>query len=296
MRIVVSPQYDPYLNIAAEKTLFDEYDGEDTVFLWVNDPCVVIGRNQNAWLETDRTVLEEEDVRICRRYTGGGAVYQDHGNLNYSWITGSDSPKRILDMVSGTLRSFGMDAVRSERNDLLTEGRKFSGTASLRDDGKYLFHGTLMIGVDIARLERVLKPSRLKMQSHGIDSVRSRVINLNTVLPELSTERFTERFSELYPADTGVFPGDRDDVKALRNQLAGDAWLYEQSPGFDVLLEYRINGSLYQVSAKIVSGRIDAASVYTDSLDPADVSHIADRLRNMLFDEERIEEVIRAAL
>ena len=291
MKHLVSPVHDPYLNIAVERYLFDHYSGEELVLLWVNNPCVVIGRNQNAWLETDHTALKEEQAVLCRRYTGGGAVWQDRGNLNYTWITEENSPERIIRMIQDTLQSFGIPALRNERNDLLIGDRKFSGTASLMDEGVHLYHGTLMIDVDLDRLERVLTPSVLKMQSHGIDSVRSRVMNLNTLSRELTVEGMIQRFLQLFPSEEIPWPGE--EAQDLRSVLASEKWLLEQSPKFDVLLEYRIHGSLYSVSADVHSGRIEQVSVSTDDLRPVDTSALEEQLTGMLFDEDTIRRKIK---
>ena len=294
MKLLVSPVHDPYLNIAVERYLFDHYDGEEIVFLWVNDPCVVIGRNQNAWLETDLTVLKEEHAVLCRRYTGGGAVWHDRGNLNYTWITEEDSPSGIISMIRDVLHSFGIPALTNERNDLLINGKKFSGTASLMDDGIHLYHGTLMVDVDISRLERVLTPSKLKMKSHGIDSVRSRVMNLNTICSELTVEALIQRFTEMYPGKSVPWPGK--EAQDLRNALSSEEWLLEQSPKFDVLLEYRIHGSLYRVSIDVDSGRITNAAVSTDDLRPVDVLLVEEQLAGEVFDEEKIGEIVKEAV
>ncbi|MBR2990486.1 MAG: lipoate--protein ligase [Solobacterium sp.] len=295
MKRLVSPVCDPYQNIAVERQLFDDYDGEDTAFLWVNDPCVVIGRNQNPWLETDRDAMKQEGVLLCRRYTGGGAVYQDRGNLNYSWISRDTTPQRMISMITEVLKSFGIKAVRSERNDLMIDDRKFSGTASLRDDGISLYHGTLMISVDRERLARVLTPSRLKIESHGIDSVRSRVMNLSD-MADISTEAFTARFLELFPGDDIPWTGQKESVRMRRNELSSAEWLLEQTPGFDALLEYRINGSLYQAAVKTDSGRITEAILYTDSLDPFGLEHVSERMKGCLFDRDTLEEIIKEAV
>lgn len=295
MKCLVSPVHDPYLNIAVERQLFDDYDGEDTAFLWVNDPCVVIGRNQNPWLETNRDAMKQEGVLLCRRYTGGGAVYQDRGNLNYSWISRDTTPQRMICMITEVLKTFGIRAVRSERNDLMIENRKFSGTASLRDDGVSLYHGTLMISVDRERLARVLTPSRLKIESHGIDSVRSRVMNLSD-MADISTEAFTARFLDLFPGDEILWPGESDSVRKRRNVLSSAEWSLEQTPGFDALLEYRISGSLYQLAVRTDSGRIAEASLYTDSLDPAGLEHVSERMKGCLFDRDTLEEIIKEAV
>ena len=194
--LVRSKKHDPYHNLALEDHLVsllqadaDKPDGlRGILYLWQNQDTVVIGRNQNAWSECQTGLLENEGGRLARRTTGGGAVYHDLGNLNFSLIL----PRRNFNlddnfaMIISAVASQGIIAERSGRNDVLAGGRKFSGNAfSLRQDAG-LHHGTLLIESDYTRLARYLNVAPAKLQAKGVASVKSRVINLCELCPTIS--------------------------------------------------------------------------------------------------------------
>ena len=208
--------------------------GEETVYLWVNAPCVVIGRNQNPYRETDLPYLTDYGISLVRRFSGGGAVYHDLGNLNYTCITRNPEPMGILTLVRSVLRSLGVQAVPGGRNDLLVGDRKVGGMAS-QLDRVCLHHGTLMVEVDLHTLTRALRPSPLKLRAKGIPSVRARVANLTEFLPGLTVSRLTEMFREtlgLEETPLEVTPS----VLETESELRSLDWLYGESPDYDLSL------------------------------------------------------------
>ena len=290
-KLLISGSHDPYFNVASEKYLFDHFTDE-TLFFWRNDPCVVIGRNQNSWLECDSLYMEEHGIRLVRRYTGGGAVYQDPGNLNYSWFTHEKGIEPLLGWLTAGLQELGIRSITGSRNDLLAEGRKFSGTASMSAAGRYLYHGTLMISVDRQNLSGALKPSRLKMKSHGIDSVRSRVINLQELSPQITAEQIITAVSAQYgPYEAGSLPA-LDVIRRLRDELADPGWLINETPAFETTLEYRLKDGIWQVRLDVREGIVHQAEVYTDSLKIHDTKAIAQRLQELPFDETEIRRIL----
>ncbi|MBE6725470.1 MAG: lipoate--protein ligase [Ruminococcaceae bacterium] len=187
MKLYINNSTDPYYNLAAEQYLLDTE--EDSVFmLWRNERAVVLGRNQNAWAEVNRAYAEEHGIAVVRRLTGGGAVFHDLGNLNFTFIVPREGcPEldfpRFTEPVVRALRSLGVPAEVSGRNDLTAGGRKISGNAQCVYNGKVMHHGTLLFSSDMSALEGVLRVDREKMKSKGIESVRSRVGNLSEYLP-----------------------------------------------------------------------------------------------------------------
>lgn len=162
-RIVVSKETNPCHNLALEEELLKQAEsGSTLLYLWVNRPCVVLGRNQNPYLECDMDYLKSEDIRLVRRKSGGGAVYQDLGNLNYTFINreGEGSQAMQQEVLLGMLRSLGTDAVFSGRNDILAAGRKISGQAGYCEGGNEYLHGTLMVRVRKDHLEKSLQIGR----------------------------------------------------------------------------------------------------------------------------------------
>ena len=180
----------PYYNLALEKYLLLHCrKGECILYLWRNRCTVVVGRNQNVWKECRVELLEEEDVCLARRLSGGGAVYQDLGNLNFTFLMKREDydVERQTRVILNASERLGVHASKSGRNDILAEGKKFSGHAYYECGDSCYHHGTLMVCVDLDRLSRYLTVSEEKLRLKGIDSVRARVMNLKDLVPELTT-------------------------------------------------------------------------------------------------------------
>ena len=189
--LYMSPTGDGWKNLAADEWFLDHLP-EDTVLLYfyINDNAVIIGKNQNPWRECDLTAMEQDGVQLVRRVSGGGAVYHDGGNLNFSFIasrTRYDEQKQF-ELILQAVRSLGIACEFSGRNDLLAEGRKFSGNAFCHRGPNCQHHGTLLVDADMGRLQRYLKPDPRKLRAKGVASVRSRVCNLKELCPGLTAE------------------------------------------------------------------------------------------------------------
>ena len=202
---------DPYENLALEEALLNRVgEGELILYLWQNERTVVIGKNQNPWKECRTALLAEEGGHLARRLSGGGAVFHDLGNLNFTFLMPAqdyDLPRQLT-VIERACQSLGIPAERSGRNDLLADGRKFSGNAFYKHNGKAYHHGTLMVDVDLDRVQRYLSPSKAKLAAKGVDSVRSRVANLREFVPTLTIPQLaaalTAALAEVYVTDTNV--------------------------------------------------------------------------------------------
>ena len=179
----------PHRNLAIEEYLTDTVP-EDTliVYLWQNKHTVVIGRNQNAWAECRTAELERDGGTLARRLSGGGAVYHDMGNLNFTFSLRTEDYdlRRQQSVIVEACRMLGIPAEISGRNDILTNGCKFSGNSFYSHNGCSFHNGTLLLSVDMANLGKYLTPSKVKLESKGVASVRSRVINLTELVPTLT--------------------------------------------------------------------------------------------------------------
>ena len=195
----------PYKNLAVEEYLLLHCrEKECILYLWQNQNTVVAGRNQNVWKECLVSRLEQDNGHIVRRLSGGGAVYHDLGNLNFTFLVRKENydVSKQLDVILKAVQKLGIAAEKSGRNDILADGRKFSGNA-FYEKGNYCYHhGTLMVNVNMEDLSKYLTVSKEKLKSKGVDSVRSRVVNLSEYVPELSIdllkEKLREAFGEVY--------------------------------------------------------------------------------------------------
>lgn len=275
--IYISREMDPYFNIAAEHQLFSEAKEEVALFLWQNRPAVIIGRNQNIYAECDLSYLADMEILPVRRFSGGGAVFQDMGNVNFTFITQKKDAdtEKFLSVIQNAVASLGIDCAFSGRNDLLYEGKKFSGHAYYADKGRYLYHGTVMVDVDLDILTGVLRPSFAKLESKGIASVRSRVINLSQINHEITVDAVKAAIVLAFLKNYG----DSEPIKYLDSKcmqpdlweiIQGKEWLYSEAPSFSINEERKLPFGNVTLSADVAEGRIQGIKIYTDSLDPLD--------------------------
>ena len=232
---------DPYENLALEEALLNRVgEGEIILYLWQNERTVVIGRNQNPWKECRTALLAEEGGHLARRLSGGGAVFHDLGNLNFTFLMREEDYDlaRQLSVIESACRSLGIPVERSGRNDLLADGRKFSGNAFCHHKGRAYHHGTLMVDVDMERVNRYLSPSRAKLAAKGVDSVRSRVVNLREFVPELTVDQLADALidamAEVYAV--AAHSVRHNEASGIRHQASGDGGrespvTSHQSPG-----------------------------------------------------------------
>lgn len=238
LQFIVSDQTEPYWNIAVENFLVESAECV-TLYLWRNRRTVVIGQNQNPYSEVNVEVLEADGGFLMRRKTGGGAVYHDDGNLNFSFVV----PKALYDqqrqfsVIQRAVESFGLHTELSGRNDILAEGRKFSGNAFSKGRVNDLHHGTLLISGDMSDLAHYLKPKPAKLQKHGVASVRSRVVNLAELNPAITPESIAPRLKEAFLSEYSEYSENsensdfseiikRPEVRALHDHFASPEWKY----------------------------------------------------------------------
>ena len=270
---------DPYANLAYEECLMERIrPGDAALYLWQNQNTVVIGRNQNAWKECKCELLEAEGGRLARRSSGGGAVFHDLGNLNYTFCASPEvyDLTRQLGVVLAALRSLGIEAQFSGRNDLITaDGRKFSGNAFKHTRTCSMQHGTLLVDVDMQRLGRYLNPSKAKMRAKGVDSVRARVCNLREFAPDLTVARMRESLVKSFLAEYGeaqLLAQSAFDIAALRARNANWEWNYGLTPEFDVSLETRFAWGGVELMLKLKHGAVAEVRAFSDAMD-AEIAH-----------------------
>lgn len=286
---------DPFFNLSAEEYFLCEKD-EDFFLLWQNEPCIVIGRNQNAADEINRGYVRARSLPVVRRITGGGAVYHDRGNLNFSFIINGEADRvELCRPVIDVLRSIGVEAEISGRNDITVDGRKVSGTAMCSRGGRSLFHGTLLISADLEAMSEALKPDENKLMGHGVKSVRSRVANLSEYTEEVSpdiigamlAEYMTERGGEIYE----LGESDIEAIEKLQDsKYSTDEW----NCGAERLQKSersRLSCGTVYIKKKTACGRIEDIRIFGDFMNIGDISRLEARLRGAEF---RREEIISA--
>ena len=292
IKLYESNSYDPYLNLATEQYLMETVEEDACIlFLWQNQNTVVIGKNQNAWKECRTALLQEEGGFLARRLSGGGAVFHDLGNLNFTFLVpqAEYDLDRQFSVIAEAVSLLGLHTERSGRNDVLAEGRKFSGNAFFKHDGKAYHHGTLLVNVDMDKLTRYLNPSKAKLQAKGVDSVRSRVVNLTELNPDITIhsmkESMAKAFARVYDAPMTVLD-DRDfdhaAIEALRQRNSSWQWNYGQKLPFSAELEARFSWGGIQLCLQVDSGIITTAKVYSDAMDwqlPAQIEQVLQGLR-----------------
>ncbi|MCJ8013608.1 lipoate--protein ligase [Paenibacillus sp. KQZ6P-2] len=273
-RIVVSEEHDPYYNLALEEDLLKNVRQDEVIlYLWQNEKTVVIGRNQNPYLECDVSELTARGIHLARRISGGGAVYHDLGNLNFTFIY-NESNKNLekqLNVIKKAVETFGVAVELSGRNDLTIQGQKFSGHAFYAESGNEFHHGTLMVDVELSQLAKVLKPSKLKMEAKGITSVKSRVVNLKKLNPSFSVDKLIELltiyFTEAYGETCKpLIYNSKNYTPTNLNKYNDPKWIYGESPKYDVILERKTSLGIIQVLLNVENGLIKTIKIHTDSL------------------------------
>lgn len=277
LRIYQGDGFDPYYNLALEKRLLDLVRPDECIlYLWQNKNTVVIGRNQNPWVECRTALLEDEGGFLARRLSGGGAVFHDLGNLNFTFLVndGDYDVDRQLSVIQAACAMAGIRAEKSGRNDLLAEGRKFSGNAFYHSGGKAYHHGTLLISADMEKMQRYLSPSKAKLEAKGVSSVRSRVVNLKDLSPSLSCEGMKEymvqAFCEVYGFSCDNVILTQEDMTAiaeLKAQYGSWEYLYGTPLPFTFECETRFPWGGVQLQLQAKGGVINAVKVYSDGMD-----------------------------
>ena len=289
MRYIYNPSTDPAFNLAAEEWLMTEAE-EDVFMLWRNRPAVIVGRNQNTLAEIDEAFTRERGIPVVRRLSGGGAVFHDLGNINFTFIN-SGNPGEGLDFerftvpIQQALRSMGVECVFSGRNDLLIDGRKFSGNAQHFHAGRILHHGTLLFSSDMTDLSGALRVDPEKYRDKAVKSVRSRVTNISSHLPApMEVTAFIKALMDFVsggasPEDLALTGAEADAIEELadRRYRTWD-WNFGSSPAYNFSRRTRTEGGLLDVNLYVKKGRILKARLFGDYFGVRDVEELEERL------------------
>ncbi len=300
LKVFLSNSFNPYLNLATEEWIFHKLDPSTQIlFLWRNEDTVVIGRNQNPWSECNLAQMKEDKVHLARRTTGGGAVFHDLGNTNFTFLSPRENYRREnnIEIIFEALKDFGIQAEASGRNDLLVpfaDGpRKFSGSAYREKKDRAFHHGTLLLHADLARLAKYLTPNPKKLQAKGKESVRARVANLSELNPQIKHEQICQSildsFEKFYDLKADIEILDITSLKQIPElkqkfeDLSSFDWLYGQTMIFTQQMDTYIVLGLFEFQFKVQEAFITELQIFTDCLYTEFVDDLKKSLHGQAF-------------
>lgn len=275
-RIIINKSNDPLLNLSRELVLLETSKKDDrSLYLWQNSPVVVIGKNQNPFKECNLKYMNENNIKLARRPTGGGAVYQDLGNSCWTFVSREINTQENFNYLRKTLEIYGIKANTSGRNDLEVDGKKISGSAFRKQGESSIHHGTMLLSVDTHRLTKSLTVDKSKLDAKGVDSVRSRVMNLCSIIPWLNHEKFCKSLVDVYQQynrNCEIVTEDTSDllrdplVKEKYELLSSDEWLYGECSDANVTYSKKFDWGLFDIKVVMEDGKFKDVLVYTDCL------------------------------
>ncbi len=298
---------DPHLNLAIEEYALKNLSVDDDYLLfYINRPSIIIGKNQVAMQEINQSYVEKHQLPVVRRLSGGGAVYHDLGNLNFSFITNDDGNsfhnfRKFTEPVVTALRSMGVNAELSGRNDLQVDERKISGNAQFASKGRMFNHGTLMFNLNIENLVAALNVKQEKILSKGIQSVRSRVANISEFLvKEISMEDFRKvLLQEIFQEEVHIptyqwTETDWRQIKEIAKTRYQDwDWNYGKSPQFDLTRVHRFPIGQIDIRLNVTAGKIADCKIYGDFFGQSDISELEQTLVGTRYDQQSLALALR---
>lgn len=304
MRYLKNSQVDPYYNMAFDEYCLEHLPIDEPVFyLWQNRPAVIVGFNQDVYAEVNLDYLHQNDIALVRRVTGGGAVYHDLGNLNYTIVGRSEDLERDYPEYAGlmmkALQQLGVPATLSGRNDILVDGKKVSGFAKRVSNNRLMVHGTLMYQVDLDVLTKVLNPSATKLQSKGVASVRSRVANLCDYLPNISSvQDFSHQLEQIlssgYADQEYVLAAEALEQiqQTARDKFAQREWNYGRSPKATLTRSARLACGTVEIHLSVVENQVEACHFGGDFLGNLPMGEIEQALIGVPYNVETVREAL----
>jgi lipoate-protein ligase A len=294
---------DPRVNLAIEEYLLRNiHPEEDILLFYINEPSIIIGRNQNTVEEINVNYIDEHQIHVVRRLSGGGAVYHDHGNLNFSFIapnTGSNfnNFQKFTAPVIEAVNEMGVAAELSGRNDILVDGRKISGNAQYIAGARMVSHGTLLFDTDLSHVGEALRVKASKIESKGIKSIRSRVANITEFLKEpMTIEIFKQKLlAHIFSTSESIpqYHLTESDWTAI-NQLSKSRyqnwdWNYGRSPDFNIQKVHRFPGGEIDVRLTVEKGMITQIKFYGDFFGRIEVGELERKLINVRYQPDELD-------
>lgn len=294
---------DPALNLALEEYALRHLPMEQTYLLfYINEPSIIIGKNQNTIEEINADYVEQNNIHVVRRLSGGGAVYHDLGNLNFSFLTKDDGRSfqnfaKFTQPVIDALQALGVDAALTGRNDIQVGERKISGNAQFATRGRMFSHGTLLFDSAMEHVASALKVKPMKIESKGTKSIRSRVANIKEFLNEdITIEQFRlTLLRHLFGCEPDEVPRyelteeEWVEVRKIADERYRNwDWNYGKSPKFNIQNAFKFPSGIIDIRLDVMNGMIENAKIFGDFFGTRDVSELEDRLRNTRYEEQSV--------
>ena len=282
LKIIRAEGLQPHRNQAIERYLLDTCnEGEMILYLWANDKTVFIGKNQNAYTECRIAELVSDGGFVARRFTGGGAVYHDKGNLNFTFVTCRENYdiSNQFAIITDAMRRLGFDAELTGRNDMVIGGKKFSGNAFYKSEGACLHHGTVLINSNYQSIAKYLNVSRVKLNAKGVKSVVSRVGNLSDYRADVNAEEVAgaliTALKARYPDTECEFMKEsdlpQDKLKELTARFADESYVRGDDVHYNAAFEHRYVWGVADIRLEFNGNIIERAKIYSDTLDTESV-------------------------
>lgn len=303
MKVIINQNTDPHFNLSVEEYIIKNYDlEEDIIMLWRNDRTVVIGRNQNPYNEVNLEYLKANGITLARRLSGGGAVYHDLGNLNYTIFTKEKNAfnnyKKFCMVIIETLKYFGIEANFEGRNDIYIDGAKFSGNAQYFYQDKMFHHGTILFAVDLNVLSKVLV-SKEKYEDKAVKSNKSKVVNLKEINSSITIEAVIEtlitKVLKLKKEDLYVLnENELKEVEKIKNERFGLwEWNYGKNFSFQKIKKTKFKGGTIELTFEVKNGLINNVKVYGDFFGVKTNSDLEELLINKPYNKDYIGKLFR---
>ena len=307
MIYVINDNNSCFFNHAAEEYLMRKF--HDEIFmLWINEPSILIGKNQNTISEINLDYVKENGIKVVRRLSGGGTVYNDLGNINYTFITKRDKSNLKMEVgfkkfalpVINALQSLGVNAVFTGRNDIIIDGKKFSGNAQYFKKDKLLHHGTLLFDCDMSKLSLALKSKPIKFKDKSVKSIGGRVTNILPNLKEpMTLEEFKEYLKSYIIKDhkiDRIYKFTEEDIeeinKIVKERFETWEWNYGKSPQYEYRNDVKYPGGVLEYNLNVEGGIIKEISIYGDFFGEKDIKDIETTLVGCKHGMEELEKAL----
>ncbi|SKC84339.1 lipoate--protein ligase [Maledivibacter halophilus] len=291
----------PYYNFALEEYLMSEAKEDSYIFFYVHKPSIIVGKHQNTIEEINKEFVDDNDIIVARRLSGGGAVYHDEGNLNFSFVQRAEKSdvnnfEKFTRPIINALKELGVKAELSGRNDILVEGKKISGNAQYYKKGRILSHGTLLFNADMSNLSKALKVKDLKIKSKGIKSVRSRVANIKDYMEnDMSIFHLKNYILNYIAKNTEIdeYVLSEDELKKI-NKAAEDRfstwdWNWGNSPEYEIQKINKFPCGLIDIRLNIKDGKIKDCKIYGDFFTRRNIEELEEFLHGKVYERDIIK-------